>query len=168
MKKLIFIKLVLLFFTGELAAQSVWSDKTRVLPEKLRQLPVGITISHDPNPAYPEKIADTFYWKHNTKATATVARLTVVEFGSFIRFDATGWRANMLMGPKEFADLFNCPKARLKQNRTYTYPKNWRLGKQAYAGDALWYIIAADEKGKLYKGTALIETEATVLTSENK
>lgn len=159
--------MLLLFITGSLTAQSTWTNKNRLMPDKLRELPVGIIMSHDPNPVYPVKVADTFYWKHNTKATAIYKDLTIVECGSYIWYDATGWHANMQYTPKDFERAFNCPNGMLKLNQTYTYSKNWRWGLKAYGGDALWYIIAKDKNGKLYKGTALIETEATVLPSNN-
>lgn len=148
-------------------AQSGWTNKSRLMPDKLRELPVGILMSHDPNPCYPELIGDTYYWKHHTMATATNKQLTVIECGSFIWYDASGWHANMNYPPEEFAKAFNCPHAIMKAGKTYTYQKNWRYGNKPYGGDALWYIIAKDKDGKLYKGTALIETEDKVLNSIN-
>ena len=164
MKKLL-TTLILALTALSLFAQTDWTNKSRLMPDRLKELPVGIIMSHDPNPVYPVKEGDTFYWKHHTKATATEHTLTVVECGSFIWYDASGWHANMKYSPVDFAKAFECPGAILKANKTYTYQKNWRYGKQAYGGDALWYIIAKDENGKLYKGTALIETEDKILTS---
>lgn len=158
MKKTLII-IIFLFNISGLIAQNVWSDKTRVLPDKLRGLPVGIRMSHDPNPCHPELIDSIYYWKHHTKAIAIDKQLTVVECGSFIWYSASGWQANITLSPAEFAEAFNCTSAVLKVKRTYTYQKNWRYGKQPYGGDALWYVIAKDKNGKLYKGYALIETE---------
>ncbi|MFD1255626.1 hypothetical protein ACFQ3S_02355 [Mucilaginibacter terrae] len=165
MKKLNFF-FTLLLFTGSVQAQTTWTNKSRLLPDKLRLLPVGILMSHDPNPCYPVKTGDTFYWIHNTKATAVYRELSVVECGSFIWYDDSGWHDNMHYSPVDFAKAFNCPGAILKKGRTFTYQKNTRYGKQAYGGDALWYIIAKDKAGKLYKGIALIETESTISTSK--
>lgn len=151
---------------GPLLAQTAWTNKSRVMPDKLRELPVGIMMSHDPNPCYPVMVADTFYWTHNTKAVAVYKTLTVVECGSFIWYDASGWRTNLNYSPEEFAKAFNCPGAVLKKGKTFTYKKNVRFGKQAYGGDALWYVIAKDENDKLYKGTALIETESNLSTAK--
>ncbi len=148
-------------------AQSVWSNKSRVLPDKLRELPVGILMWHNPNPCYPELIDGTYYWKHTTSATTINKELKVIECGSFIWYNENGWQANMNFSPEEFAEAFNCPKALLKNKQTFTYQKNWRYGKQAYGGDALWYIIAIDSNGKRYKGYAIIETESTVLNTKN-
>jgi hypothetical protein len=35
-------------------AQEVWTDKNRILPDILRQVPVALYIQHSPNPNYPE------------------------------------------------------------------------------------------------------------------
>ena len=162
MKKLSFT-ITLLFISACLFAQADWSNKSRLMPDKLRELPVGILMSHDPNPVYPVKEGDTYYWKHTTSVTAVKETLTVIECGSFIWYDASGWHANMKYTPQEFQKAFECPNAILQPGKTYIYKKNWRLGNQPYGGDALWYIIATDRNGKLYKGYALIETESKVL-----
>jgi hypothetical protein len=165
MKRISVITAILLLVVSSLLAQSDWTNKNRALPDKLRELPVGVLMWHDPNPCYPVKINNTYYWKHHTTISATVAGLTVVECGSFIWYNESGWHANMKYSPGEVAEKFNCPAGKLKVGKQYVYLKNWRVGDQAYGGDALWYIIAKDSNGKLYKGTSLIETENKVLTT---
>ncbi|GAB3023794.1 hypothetical protein [Spirosoma pulveris] len=138
---------------------SGWSNKSRLLPDKLRLLPVGLTLWHTNNPCVPVLEGDMYYWKHATMVRADVSDLELVEAGSFIWYDSTGWHPNMRYNPDEFAATFVCPQGKLQRGQTYTFPKNWRYGKQAYGGDALWYVIAKDRSGKLYKGYGLIETE---------
>ena len=167
MKKLLLAGL-LLAASFRAAAQTAWTDHSRALPDKLRQVPVGLTLWHTPNPVYP--VPDPakpgqYVWKHSTQVRAEVADLEIVECGSFIWYSAEGWQANMRETPAEFAELFNCPKGQLRQGTTYTFAKNYRYApsaQQLYGGDALWYILAKDKAGKLYKGMGLIETEATV------
>ncbi|MBC8082006.1 MAG: hypothetical protein H7Z21_02240 [Hymenobacter sp.] len=150
------------------AAPAVWTNHSRILPDKLRQVPVGITLWHSPNPNYPEPNPAQpggYVWKHSTMVRSEVGELEVVECGSFIWYSAEGWKANLSETPAEFAAFFNCPAARLSTGQTYTFAKNYRYAESAqrlYAGDALWYVLAKDKNGKLYKGTGLIETEATV------
>lgn len=91
----------------------------------------------------------------------------MVECGSFIWYDESGWHANMQYTADEFSKAFQCPGAKLKKDKTFTYTKNIRFGRQAYGGDALWYIIAKDNNGKLYKGLALVETESHIQTPNN-
>ncbi|MBD2714901.1 hypothetical protein KBK19_07635 [Microvirga sp. STR05] len=149
-------------------APTAWADHTRVLPDKLRQVPVGLTLWHTPNPNYPEPNPEKpggYVWKHSTMIRSEVGELEVVECGSFIWYSAAGWQANMRETPAEFAELFQCPDSRLLPGRTYTFAKNYRFADNAqrlYGGDALWYILAKDKTGKLYKGMGLIETESTV------
>lgn len=141
------------------SSQSGWSDKTRLLPDKLRSLPVGLTLWHTNNPCVPVREGDTYYWKHATMVRAEVSDLEVVEAGSFIWYDSTGWHPNLRYDVPSFAETFTCSGGRLKQGKTYTYPKNWRFGQKLYGGDALWYVIARDRAGTYYKGYGLIETE---------
>ena len=148
-------------------APSAWTDHRRVLPDKLRQVPVGLTLWHTPNPNYPEPNPEQpggYVWKHSTLLRSEVGALTIVECGSFIWYDATGWKQNLTQTPAEFAELFQCPGGRLRPGRTYTFAKNYRFAdnaRQLYGGDALWYILARDQAGRLYKGIGLLETEAT-------
>ena len=154
------------------ATPKAWTDHSRALPDKLRQVPVGITLWHTPNPVCPEpnpSQPDGYVWKHSTTVRSEVGELEVVECGSFIWYSAEGWKANMRETPAEFTELFNCPGAQLRAGQTYTFEKNYRYADNAqslYGGDALWYILAKDKNGKLYKGMGLIETEAQVKTRE--
>ena len=150
------------------APNPAWTDHRRVLPDKLRQVPVGLTLWHTPNPVYPKPNPEQpggFVWQHSTMVRSEVGQeLTVVECGSFIWYSEVGWQANLHQNPAEFAGLFQCPNGRLRPGRTYTFAQNYRYAASArglYGGDALWYVLARDPAGKLYKGFGLIETEAT-------
>jgi hypothetical protein len=151
---------------------AAWTDRTRVLPDELRRLPVGLILWHTPNPNYPEPNPDVpggYVWKHSTAIRAEVGDLQVVSCGSYIWYSAAGWQANLRQTPAEFAKLFNCPGGKLKQGVTYTFARNYRYAasaKSLYGGDALWFIIAKDAQGRLYKGYGLIETEADPQTQE--
>ncbi|WP_162910440.1 hypothetical protein [Hymenobacter oligotrophus] len=151
-------------------AQAAWPDRTRVLPDKLRQVPVGLVLWHTPNPAYPEPNPSQpgqYVWRHSTAVRADVADLQVVECGSFIWYNESGWQANVRLSPAEFAAQFGCLQGKLAKGRTYTYPRNYRYapGQQLYGGDALWYILATNSRGQLFKGIGLMETEAQPLSN---
>lgn len=145
-----------------------WTNHARVLPDELRRLPVGLALWHSPNPVNPvpnPAAPGGFVWKHQTQVRAETADLTVVKCGSYIWYSEAGWQTNLTETPAEFAQLFNCPGGRLKRGVTYTFAKNYRYAasaRQLYGGDALWYVIAKDAQGRLYKGYGLIETEADV------
>lgn len=142
-----------------------WPDHSRLLPAKLRGVPVGLTLVHTPGLVQPlpdPTQPGTYAWKHRTSVRAEVADLQVVECGSFIWYDSTGWHPNLHEMPAEFARLFECPGGRLRQGRTYTFRRNYRFATAGhlYGGDALWYVLAKDKQGHLYKGWAVVETDA--------
>ena len=165
----LYVLLILLLFAAPVAAQTApaWSDHSRVLPDKLRRVPVGLTLTHAPNPVYPAPDSAQpggYRWHHTTTVRSDVGDLTIVECGSYIWYSAAGWQANLHYTPAEFAELFGCAAARLRAGQAYTFARNDRTtysAKGLYGGDALWYILARDARGQLYKGLGLIETEAT-------
>lgn len=156
-----FLSFLLFVSLVSVQAQHEWTDKSRVLPDNLRRLPVGLTLWHNPNPVYPVLEGEVYVWRHSTSIRAEVADLEVVECGSYIWYAPAGWQANMLLSKRDFIKRFNCRKGILQQGQAYTWPENNRYGKQAYGGDSLWYIIAQDSTGKRYKGIGIVETEGT-------
>lgn len=153
-------------------AQQVWSDRSRVLPDQLRNIPTGIIMYHTPSPVWPTLNADTaaypgrFVWKHSTSAYSMVGNLKVVSAGSYIWLASKGWQANMRLDTADFAKFFACTNAHMRSKKTYTFGKNYRYGDALYGGDALWYILAKDKRGTLYKGVAVVETEAKLNTAK--
>lgn len=164
-----YLVLLLLCTSCHLSSQEVWPDKTRVLPKSLRKVPVALYIQHGPNPNYPE-LNDTgknpehkYVWKHATTVCSPQKELTVVKAGSYIWYDATGWKENVQYSRKDFKNKFECPKGLLKEGECYTFQENYRWGSNTYGGDALWYVLAKDKEGNVYKGIGLIETESEIL-----
>ncbi|MEM9895084.1 MAG: hypothetical protein AAF789_01830 [Bacteroidota bacterium] len=145
------------------SGQEVWSDKTRVLPNKLRKVRTILTLSHLPNPDHPEEAEEEskwkYIWKHSTTICSPYEDLEVIEAGSFIWYTSDGWKENVQLSRREFIKRFECPKGLLKKGHCYTYEKNYRFGNTLYGGDALWYVLAKDANGELVKGFGIIETE---------
>jgi polyisoprenoid-binding protein YceI len=133
----------------------------RLLPDKLRELPMSIVAGHFPNPCYAELDEGMYVWKHNTTIMAN-EDLQIVEYGSFV-YTEKGWYLRVTMTPKEFSENYNCPSALLKKGVIYEDGKSWRRSDSLFAGDAMWYYIAKDKNGKLVKGIAPIETEGKLL-----
>ncbi len=153
--------------------QNAWSDKTPILPDTLRRVPVGITLYHSPNPNYPQ-INDTkainngkYVWKHSTFVRAETEDLEVVAAGSFIWFSEKGWFTNVQYDKNEFSEKFACKNGILKKGEVYCFKNNFRFGDNLYGGDALWFVLAKDKNGKIYKGMGLIETEDKLISAEN-
>ncbi len=166
--------LVILCFLS-LSIQSIgqdWTDKTRVLPDDLRQVPVAIYVMHGPNPNYPELAVKEdrngykYVWRHSTTIFSPDKELEVIQAGSYIWYSEKGWMKNVDYNKRKFAKQFNCPKGILKPGVHYTFEKNYRWGNDLYGGDALWYVIAEDEEGRIYKGIGLLETESEVFNNE--
>ncbi|MCO5948001.1 hypothetical protein [Mucilaginibacter flavidus] len=169
-RKLLFF--FLLSNATRLFAQETWTDHTRLLPDRLRNIPTGIMIFHTPTPVWPELNTDTagypgkYIWKHSTRVSTEAGTLDVIAAGSFIWWKDKGWTPNIDLNRQDFARYFNCPDGILKPGRTYTFLKNYRYGDAIYAGDALWFVLAKDKNGKIYKGFAVVETEGTLKTNQ--
>jgi hypothetical protein len=133
-------------------------EGNRLLPKRLRSLPVGILAMHNPNPVHPVKEDGVYVWKHDTTVKSLVGDLQLVEYGSFIYTDA-GWMLRAVYKPEDFARIYRCPGAKLRKGVVYTDPTSWRRSPQPIAGDAMWFYIAKDASGRIYKGIAPIETE---------
>lgn len=167
MKKLITL-FKMLIFSSTIFAQKGWTDHTRILPDTLRKVPVAITIYHNPNPNYPvlndtkEKYEGKYMWKHSTFVRSEMEDLEVFSVGSFIWYSAQGWFTNVQYDSTKFAEIFNCKDGILRKGKTYVFKKNYRFGNDLYGGDALWYVLAKDKNGKIYKGIGLIETEGAL------
>lgn len=159
-----------LFILNGIIAQD-WTNKNRALPDELRKVPVNIFIKHGPNPNYPE-LSDKeekykYVWKHQTSVISPEIDLQVIKTGSYIWYNEEGWKKNVVYNKRDFAKRFNCPKGKLIAGQQYTFKKNYRYGNNLYGGDALWYVIAKDAKGNIYKGMALLETEAELQANNN-
>lgn len=163
------ILFLLLLCSSYASAQQTWSDRSRILPDQLRGVPTGITLFHSPSPVWPtannEQAAylGKYVWKHSTSAFSIVGDLRVVSAGSYIWLKDKGWMPNMRLDSADFEKYFACPKALLRNMKHYTFSKNYRYGDALYGGDALWFILAYDKKGKLFKGVAIVETEGKLI-----
>lgn len=157
--------------SGCASSQEVWSNKSRILPDELRNIPDIIHIHHSPNPNYAEpntdkKTSDTDYvWKHMTTVISPIHSLEVIKAGSYIWYSEKGWQLNAQYDKKQFSNRFNCSKGQLVKGTAYTFEKNYRWGNQLYGGDALWYVLAKDKDGTIYKGIGLIETEGQLIST---
>lgn len=164
------ILIFLLLLSLGASAQNVWTDHSRLLPDQLRGIPTGIELLHDPTIVYPEPNTDTikysgkFIWKHSTTASTRKSELQVIEAGSYIWMGDKGWVTNIELDNAGFAERFHCQGGLLKPGKHYTFARNWRYGDHIYAGDALWFVLAKDCSGKIYKGIALVETEGKLKT----
>lgn len=164
MKNLVFL---LFMICQSCLAQEVWTDQNRILPDKLRNTPTGLLLTHSPNPNYAElnnyDNDYTYKWEHVTCVKPLISGLKVVEIGSFIWIKSKGWITNMQLNPSQFKKRFATKDKELIDQKTYCYEKNIRWGNTLFDGDALWFVLAKDAQGNLYKGIGIIETEGKLL-----
>jgi polyisoprenoid-binding protein YceI len=137
------------------------NESGRLLPRKLRGIPFGITAAHTPNPCYAEFENGKYVWKHNTTVLVN-QDMQLVEYGSFV-YTTKGWYLRVSYTAKDFDEHYGTKEGMLKKDVIYADPTSWRMSDSLFAGDAIWYYIAKDVNGKLYKGIAPIETEGQTL-----
>lgn len=159
--------IIFLITTQSLCAQEAWIDRSRIYPEQLRGISTGLILYQTPSPNYPvltnEPDGAKYKWEHNTCIIPLLDNLQIVEAGSFIWIKEKGWLPNMKFSKKEAKKAFGILDKKLKKE-TYCFEKNTRFGNDLFAGDALWYVLAKDPSGMIYKGVGIIETEAELQT----
>ncbi len=143
------------------ATNDTINEPGRLLPRKLRNIPFGINAAHFPNPCYADFKNNKYVWKHNTTVSVT-QNLQLVEYGSFV-FTKKGWYLRVTYTAKDFDEHYGTKNGQLQSGVVYTDPTSWRMSDSLYAGDAMWYYIAKDSYGNLFKGIAPIETEGQLL-----
>jgi polyisoprenoid-binding protein YceI len=142
------------------------NEPGRLLPKKLRGIPFGIIAGHTPNPCYAEFENGKYVWKHNTTVMVN-QDLQLVEYGSFV-YTSKGWYLRVTYTAKDFDEHYGTKNGNLEKDVIYTDPASWRMSDSLFAGDAMWFYIAKDKSGKLYKGVAPIETEGQTLAEHER
>lgn len=128
------------------------------------ELPVGIFVTHLPNPVRARRggrSGSAFTWQFATSVQTRGERLEMLEFGA-MTLTETGWVLTTYTGKpftaNDFAEWYNCPDAVLLPNHAYTDPLNWQganrlLGRRPVK----WYYVAKTSDGKLVRGESLVE-----------
>jgi hypothetical protein len=131
--------------------------------KELASLPVGIEVTHRPNPVKAQVGGVKGYayaWVYKTSVKTLGGPLTIQEFGSFSWFHGQWVFTNYTHKPftaANFAGWYSCPDARLVPGQTFSDTSNWSAGNEVKASKARWYYIATNDKGERVKGEAVIE-----------
>ncbi len=133
------------------------------LPQKLENIPDGIEIMHTPDSVLASMIKDdtlNYYWFHKTSVKSKEEDLEITEFGSYL-WNSDHWELRTVTGKpfskKDFEDWYNCKDGKLIKKSEYTDKNNWyRLPVLQYK-KVLWYYLGKNQKGEIFKGSALIE-----------
>lgn len=136
--------------------------------DELKALPVGIVVSHTPNPVCAQRggrSGSHYTWQFKTTVRAKHGSLRILEFGVFA-WQGGRWvfsnYTGRLFGPKEFAEWYSCPDALVLAEAEYSDPSNWAGADTLRRGKARWYFIGVTEGGERVKGEALVEQEPIV------
>jgi hypothetical protein len=131
--------------------------------QQVESLPIGLTVSHAPNPVRPihgGRSGQKFTWLHSTKVEAIRANLRVVEFGAF-GWAGGEWHFTTYTGKPftsaNFADWYGCPGATLLRGKVYTDPQNWTGTNVPTPSKSRWYFIAVDATSRAFRGDAVVE-----------
>ncbi|HSI33518.1 MAG: hypothetical protein ACAI43_07830 [Phycisphaerae bacterium] len=130
---------------------------------ELAALPVGIAVTHSPNPATARPGGGSGYaytWTYATSVRSLKGRLTVEEFGGSSWRDGRWVSSNFTGRPftaGEFSDWYSCPGAVLEPAKSYVDPTNWSGNARLEVWRMKWYFVARTEAGERVKGEAVIE-----------
>lgn len=127
------------------------------IPEKLKQLRVGIEVSNFPKENHPIKIKSSYYWKHNTSILCQESDITIIEYGAYLYYNNT-WNLRKVYSLKELDKNFGTKKQMMLQGQPYVWANNWRVGEQLFGGWAMWYFIGKNKNGETICGYGTIKT----------
>lgn len=131
--------------------------------EDIRRFPVGLRVTHFPNPVGATQGGRSGYaytWQYETSVEAINKELTIVEFGIFFERDDTWIFSNYTGKPftgQDFAEWYSCPEARLSPASPAKDPQNWTGSNELRSVRNLWYFIGTDSRGERFRGEAMIE-----------
>jgi hypothetical protein len=138
--------------------------------EELDELPLGLKVVHDPNPAQATQTGKSqrrgkYTWWFKTTVTSTGQDVKVVEFGAYAWRGGRWEFANFSAEPfsaKDFMEWYSCPDALIKAGKAYTDPTNWASAQELMTAKARWYYVGIDSKGRRVKGEAIIEQKGKI------
>ena len=141
-------------------AESVPTDPKE---KELASLPVGLEVTHSPNPVK-ARVATSgrsnYKWVYKTAVKSAGGTVTVQEFGAFAWVSGR-WVFSTFTGKPftgmDFADWYSCPGARMEPGGEYADPSNWSAANVVKADKTKWYYIALNEQGERVKGEAIVE-----------
>jgi hypothetical protein len=135
---------------------------------ELAALPVGIEVTHSPNPvpaARGGRSGHPYTWLHETAVRAVAGPVTIEEFGCLAWQDGR-WVFSTVTGkpftPAEFSDWYSCPDATLRTGQAYRDPANWTGSTVLEPAQSKWYFIGRTAGGTRVKGEAVVQMLAQV------
>jgi len=128
--------------------------------EELATLPVGLRVTHNPNPVKAQakgRSGQRYTWLYETRVAAVSDDVTITEFGALFRKGPLGnWQLRTIYDrpfrPGEFADWYACPGAVVHAGAACVDKVNYNGGDQTGEFETRWYFIGRTRTGQLVKG----------------
>lgn len=130
------------------------------MPAILSSAPRTLNVSHFPEVVHPTidpNQEGTYFWKHTTTVIAKKSDVQIKKCGAYVYYN-NQWNLRAEFDKKQFSAWFNCPDALMEKGEAYTFPENWRMGEDIYAGWALWYFLGEDKNGDEVIGYEMLYT----------
>lgn len=132
--------------------------------QELAALPVGLHVTHTPNPVKPQakgRSGQRYTWQYETRVAAISEDVTITEFGAlFHRGPLGAWQLRTIYDrpfrPGEFADWYACPGAVVHVGTACVDKVNYTGGDQPGALETRWYFIGRTRSGQLVKGEEIV------------
>jgi len=131
--------------------------------QALESLPIGLEVTHSPNPAEAQRGGPSGYrytWVYSTTVRALHVPVAIIAFGAFVLHDGAWVFANVTGPPfthNDFADWYACPQAVLWPGRKYSDPANWGGSNSLRSLTIKWVFIGIGIDGRQVKGEAVVE-----------
>lgn len=156
--------LLLVLFQFTYAQVDYGTPTNEAVPEKLKDLKIGIEVMHFPKENDPIKIKDKYYWKHATAILSKESEIKIIEFGAYIFYNEQ-WNLRMSYDLKDLDKYFGTKEHIMLQGQPYVWAGNWRVGDQLFGGWAMWYFIGINDKGEAICGYETINTTSNLLNN---
>lgn len=156
-----FIALLFLSFPWFIPSLQAQNPETAPLPDRFANLGEALVVNHFPSPVYASRDADekkyTYFWKHTTSVMSPNSDIQVTNCGAYIYY-GNQWNERVTFSAKEFAKMFGCSDAKMKQGQPYTFANNWRHENELSGGWAMWWFMGKNDKGETVYGLGKLET----------
>jgi hypothetical protein len=131
--------------------------------QELAALPVGIQVTHTPNPVKAQaggRSGQHYTWLYETRVAAISEDVTITEFGALLQKGPLGsWQLRTIydrpFDSAEFAGWYSCPGAVVHVGTACVDPSNYTGGDQLREQQTRWYFIGRTRSGQLVKGEAI-------------
>jgi hypothetical protein len=132
---------------------------------QLAALPVGIRVTHTPNPVKAQaggRSGLPYTWQYETRVAAISEDVSIVEFGALVRKrpQSDSWELRTIydrpFNAAEFADWYSCPGALVRKGTSCADPSNYTGSDRLEGFETRWYFIGRTRAGRLVKGEEIV------------